>query len=109
MFMFLRVKFVLTAKGRIMKIHKQAAIKTVIIVLSFFILSLSLTFIIINIPSNWILPIFGIVLLGIIIHAIYRVILNGIEWEEQMQKREEEWKKIDAERYTKKMIQDEFK
>jgi len=101
--MFLRVTHALTVKGQIVKIHKKAAIKTALVISSFAILTIFLSFIVINIPTNWILPIFGIALLCIVVHAIYKVILNGIEWEEQMQKREEEWKKIDSERYNRKM------
>lgn len=92
-----------------MKIHKQAAIKTALIILSFFMLILFLTFIMINIPTNWILPMFGIVLLGILIHAIYKVVLNQMKWDEEMLEREQEWKRLDAERYERKMTQDDIK
>ena len=86
-----------------MKIHKQAAIKTALIILSFFILTTFLAFVMINIPTNWILPIFGIVLLGIVIQAIYKVVLNQMKWDEEMMEREQEWKRIDSERYERKM------
>jgi uncharacterized membrane protein YfcA len=103
MFMFLRVKFALTAKGQTMKIHKQAAIKTALIILSFFMLTTFLAFVMINIPTNWILPIFGIVLLGIVIQAIYKVVLSQMKWDEEILEREQEWKRIDSERYERKM------
>lgn len=86
-----------------MKIHKQAAIKTALIILSFFILTTFLAFIIINIPTNWILPILGIGLFGIVVQAIYKIVLNQIKWDEEIVKREQEWKKIDSERYNRKM------
>lgn len=92
-----------------MKIHKQAAIKTVIILLSFFMVTLFLSFIMINIPSNWILPILGIGLFCVVIHGIYRLVLNQMKWDEEMLEREQKWKNIDSERYARKMNHDNTK
>lgn len=87
-----------------MKIHKQAAIKTAIILLSFFVLTFFLAFVIINIPEDWILPLIGIIFFTFLIRAIYKIILNDIEFKERIVEREQEWKRLDEERYRKKTL-----
>lgn len=87
-----------------MKIHKQAAIKTAIILLSFFVLTFFLAFVIINIPEDWILPLIGIIFFTFLIRAIYKIILNDIEFKERIVEREQEWKRLDEERYRRKTL-----
>ena len=72
-------------------------------------LTLFLAFVMINIPTYLILPIFGIILIGIIFHAIYKVVLSDMKFKEETLEREQEWKRIDAERYARKMTQDDNK
>jgi hypothetical protein len=55
------------------------------------------------------LGVFGIALLVGMIYMIYKVSLDQIEWDEKYKLREQEWKKIDSERYTRKMNQEELK
>lgn len=55
------------------------------------------------------LGVFGIALLMGMIYMIYKVSLDQIEWDEKYKLREQEWKKIDSERYTRKMNQEELK
>lgn len=43
------------------------------------------------------------------IYIIYKISLDQIEWEEKYKMREQEWKKIDSERYARKMNQEEIK
>ena len=55
------------------------------------------------------LGVFSIALLVGMIYMIYKVSLDQIEWDEKCKLREQEWKKIDSERYTRKMNQEELK
>ena len=109
MFMFLRVKFALTAKGQTVKIHKQAAIRTVKVFLSILSISVLTSLSIILIPMNIILGLLGVSLLIYMIYMIYKVSLDQIEWDEKYKSREHEWKRIDSERYARKMNQDDTK
>jgi uncharacterized membrane protein YfcA len=86
-----------------MKIHKQAAIKTIKVFLSIISISVLTSLSINFIPMHILLGVFGIALLVLMIYMIYKVSLDQIEWDEKYKLREQEWKKIDSERYTRKM------
>lgn len=92
-----------------MKIHKQAAIKTIKVFLSIISISVLTSLSINFIPMYILLGVFGIALLVGMIYMIYKVSLDQIEWDEKYKLREQEWKKIDSERYTRKMNQEELK
>lgn len=92
-----------------MKIHKQAAIKTIKVFLSIISISVLTSLSINFIPMHILLGVFGIALLMGMIYMIYKVSLDQIEWDEKYKLREQEWKKIDSERYTRKMNQEELK
>jgi hypothetical protein len=107
MFMFLRVKPVLTAKGPIMRINKQAAIKTAKVFLSVLSISILTSLLILNVSVYILSILFSVGMICGMIYMIYKVSLNQIEWDEKSREREHLWKKIDEERYGKKLHESE--
>jgi len=96
-------------KGQPVKIHNRAAIRTVKVFLSIISISILTSLALNFIPIHIIISLFCIGLLAGMIYIIYKISLDQIEWEEKYKMREQEWKKIDSERYARKMNHEELK
>lgn len=103
MFMFLKATHASTAKGTNVKIHKQAAIRTVKVFLSIITISILTSLSLIFIPMHLLLGFLGFSIFGGMIYMIYKVSLDQIEFEEKSIQREHLWKKMDEERYGSKL------